>query len=196
MKTIIATINGKQVIQDDNGSVSFFGEATVDADGSPRAYGPYGQGLDYLENAGHSGNWWGIVTDEEGYPVLQSEGDPAPGYYISTTSLRNPGFGKNDPRRYVDSEKIPFIVVPVIIARRVKGVVLGCRAEVQAACGKTVQAVVADLGPATHLGELSIAAAKALGLNHDPKRGGSSSPDFKYTFWPGQAAEGFNLQPL
>lgn len=197
MKSILCTVNGKPIVQNDDGSVTFWGEACVDADGSPRAYGPYGQGLDHLENAGHSGNWWGIVTDSEGYPLLQGASDPSPGYYISTTSLQRREFHITDPRRYVNSEEVPFIVVPAPVARAARGVVLGCRAEItHADTGKVISAVVADLGPASHLGEMSIAAARALGLNPDPKTGGSSNRDFKYTFWPGIPAEGFNLQPL
>lgn len=197
MKRILALINGKPVVQADDGSVSFWGEACVDADGSPRAYHPYGQGLDHLDNAGHPGNWWGVVTDAQGFPVLQGENDPAPGFYVSTTSLQHPEFPRTDPRRYVDSETVPFIVVPGPVARAATGIVLGCRAEItHADTGKTIAAVVADLGPASHLGEISIAAAVELGLNPDPKKGGSSNRDFKYTFWPGQAAPGFTLQPL
>jgi hypothetical protein len=196
MKTILATINGKPVVQSEDGSVTFYGEACVDADGSPRAYGPYGQGLDYLDNAGHSGNWWAIVTDSEGFPVLQGVNDPAPGYYVSTTSLQRREFKTTDPRRYIDSEQVAFIVVPGPVARAARGIVLGCRAEVHdMTTGKTVAAVVADLGPASHLGELSIAAARSLGLNPDPKTGGANST-FRYTFWPNNAADGCQLQPL
>ena len=197
MSRTLATINGKPIVQAEDGSITFWGEACVDADGSPRAYGPYGQGLDHLDNAGHPGNWWGIVTDSEGYPVLQGERDPAPGYYVSTTSLQNSQFPRTDPRRYIDSEQIAFIVVPGPVARAAKGIVLGCRAEItHADTGKTIGAIVADLGPASHLGEMSIAAAKALGLNPDPKTGGSSNRDFKYQFFPGIASEWHPLQPL
>ena len=197
MNRMLCAINGQPIFQAEDGSVSFLGELCVDADGSPRAYGPNGTGLDYLANAGHSGNWWGIVTDPQGYPVLQGERDPAPGYYISTTSLQQRGYAQTDPRRYVDSQKVPFIVVPSPLARLATGIVLGCRAEIfHLSSGRKVSAVVADLGPASHLGEASIAATSALGLNPDPKWGGSCLKDFRYTFWPGQAAEGFDLQRL
>jgi hypothetical protein len=197
MSRLVCSINGIPIPQAEDNSIQFMGELCVDADGSPRAYGPNGLGLDYLANAGHEGNWWGIVTDSEGYPVLQGENDPAPGYYISTTSLQNKNYPVTDARRYVDSEKVPFIVVPSPLARLCTGIVLGCKAEiVHTATGKRVSAVVADLGPATHLGEASIAAVRALGFNPDPKNGGSSVKDFRYTFWPGNAAPGFSLQRL
>jgi hypothetical protein len=197
MNRILATVKGQPILQEEDGSITFYGEACVDADGSPRAYHPYGQGLDYLENAGHAGNWWGIVTDQLGYPVLQGEKDPAPGFYISTTSLQNKQFRRTDPRRYIDSEQVPFIVVPGPVARAAKGIVLGYKAEVlNPNTGKKISAVVADLGPASHLGEISISAASQLGINPDPKTGGSSSKDFRYIFWPGTPADGFSLQPL
>jgi hypothetical protein len=197
MSRFICNINGKPIMQGEDGSIQYLTELCIDADGSPRAYGPHGQGLDYLENAGHPGNWWGIVTDQEGYPVLQGQDDPAPGYYISTTSLQHSDRALADPRRYINSEEVPFIVVPGPIARMCTGIVLGCRAEIlNQFTGAKVSCVVADLGPASHLGEASIAAARDLGINFDPKTGGSSSKDFRYTFWPGKAAPGFNLQRL
>lgn len=197
MSRVLCHIKSTPILQQEDGSVSFVGECSVDADGSPRAYHPYGQGLDYIENAGHPGNWWGIVTDSEGYPVLQGEKDPNPGYYISTTSLRHREFPRTDPRRYINSELVPFIVVPCPVARAATGIVLGCKAEIlQLTTGKAVTAVVADLGPSSHLGEVSIAAAVKLGVASDPKSGGSNLKDYKYTFWPGIAAAGFKLQPL
>ena len=63
----------------------------VDADGAFRAYHPTNRlGLDTIVHAGHPGNWWALATDTgetNGRPVLQGERDPAPGYYVSITSL-------------------------------------------------------------------------------------------------------------
>jgi hypothetical protein len=63
----------------------------IDADGAARANHPNDQlGLDSLAHAGHRGNWWALVTDNEktsGTPVVQGPADPAPGYYVSTTAL-------------------------------------------------------------------------------------------------------------
>ena len=195
----LAPISGQNIFQKEDGSISFIGEFCVDADGSPRAYHPTNDalGLDYLANAGHPGNWWGVVTDSNGNPHIQGDEDPHPGFCVSTTSLVLPGFSKQDTRRYVDSEKVPFIVVPSTLARLVSGVVLGCKAQItDLHSKKTISAVVADLGPANHLGEASIAAALELGVNPNPKHGGSSERAYEYTFWPGQAANGFQLQPL
>jgi hypothetical protein len=55
--------------------------------GAAHAYLPSdAPGLDFWENAGQPGNWWGIVTDNglpNGNPVIQTANDPAPGFYIS-----------------------------------------------------------------------------------------------------------------
>lgn len=197
MPKILTYIGTNPVFIDDDGKVSFMGEMSINGDGSPRAYAPvgFGQPLDYLANAGHPGSWWGIATDSTGKPIIQGKDDPYPGYYVSTTSLKNHGFKHGDPRREVDSEKVPFIVVPPQIIKGVKPVVLGCKARItDTKTGAYVNAVVADVGPKTHLGEASIAAAIALGIPSDPKNGGSSQKRFLYELWPGIAAEGFKLQ--
>lgn len=189
---------GDPVILHDDGRVSFTGEATINGDGSPRNYAPVGFGrpLDYLANAGSPGNWWGIATDSAGKPIIQGKDDPFPGYYVSTTALKIPGYKHGDPRREVDSEKYPAIVVPRQLVPAVGPVVLGCKARVtDTKTGKSVEGVVFDIGPKTHLGEVSIAAAKALGIPADPKKGGSSAKRFLYELWPGIPAEGFKLQP-
>ena len=72
-------------------------------------------------------------------------------------------------------------------------VVRGCKARVTRA-GKSVDCVVADKGPANKIGELSIAAARAIGLNPSPRSGGTEKAEILYELWPGVAAPGFVLQ--
>jgi hypothetical protein len=89
----------------------------VDADGAYRAYHPNNRmGLDAIEHAGHPGNWWALATDTgtpEGRPVLQRENDPAPGYYVSMTSLFDASItNERNPRRFVDAVSIPYVVLP------------------------------------------------------------------------------------
>ena len=143
----------------------------VDADGAFTAYHPDGYpGLDYLENAGHFGRWWALATNQFGVPYVQGPSDPAPGFYISTTSLVDSTKAVNDPRRYVDSETVNYITMTHALSTY--GVRVGDCAAVS--YGDTLAGViVADIGP--HLGEGSIALAKALGINPDPKRGGCDS---------------------
>ena len=195
---LLAIIGGEEVHLHEDGSVSWISNLTVDADGSPRAYGPPGMAsLDYIANAGRAGNWWGLVSDTDGNPVQQGPSDPAPGHYVSTTSYQHRQFSRFDPRRYLDSEKVPYAVIPGTIARRLSGVLLGCRVHIEhTGTGKTVDAVCGDIGPDTHLGEASIAAARALGVDPDPKNGGSEAKEFSFTFYPGIAAPGYELQRL
>lgn len=151
-------------------TIRFESGMQINADGSPTAYGPNGLGQDYLGNAGSPGNWWGIATDSVGEPYIQRSSDPAPGYYVSTTALTNAGHEKRDPSRYINSDVVNFIVIPL----RVSWAKLGQKARVTYR-GKTVDAIVADLGPPAKLGEGSIALAKALGIPSNAKRGGVSS---------------------
>lgn len=194
---LLATIRGLPVQELDDESCTFGPTGlTVDADGSPHAYAPpHLKGLDYLANAGHPGNWWGIATNSKGEPFVQGQGDPAPGYYVSTTSYARKEFEKFNPRRYLDSETECFIVVPAFLRMRVKGIVLGCRAIViDRRTGQLVPAVVGDFGPATHLGEASIAVARAFEIDCDPKHGGTDEARFIYKFYPGIPADGYELQ--
>lgn len=198
MSKVLFSVQGRPVTQNDDGSVSWTGQLTVDGDGSPHCYAPANSGLpalDYLGNAGHPGNWWGIATDSHGQPYIQGKNDPAPGYYVSTTSLKNKQFNNGDPRREINSEVVPFVVVPGPLIRAVKPIVMGCKARVtDTKTGLYVAAVVADAGPATHLGEASIAVARALNIPTSPKNGGCDSYRFRYEIWPGVAADGYQLQ--
>jgi hypothetical protein len=154
----------------------------VDADGSPHAYAPAPLiGLDYLANAGKPGNWWGIATDKSGKPYVQGASDPAPGYYVSTTSLQDASKAASDPARYVDSEKVPFVVIP---PKPKFDVVIGDFGYAfNTLNGKSSGFVVADIGPANQLGEASVAIAERLGINSDAKKGGEDKAVVVYVFF-------------
>lgn len=155
----------------------------VDADGSPRAYHPdSSKGLDYLANAGKPGRWWGLACDDKGVPYVQGSGDPAPDFFVSTTSLFDPLYLAKDPRRYVNSEAVCYITATSDMIRQ--GVRMGDCAVVLYD-GKTVAAVVADKGP--HPGEGSIALCQALGVPSDPRHGGVSAPVVSFAVFPGSA---------
>ncbi len=199
MPRILATLTGEgyrsDIIEDDDGRVHFKGDLDIDADGAYRAYHPDNRsGLDDLRNAHTGSDWYGCVT-RHGSPVIQGPDDPAPGFYVSATSLHlahDDGSQRDetDPRRYVDAESVPFIVVPPQIIRGVAGVVLGCKARItDTRTGRSVECVVADSGPRSKDGEASIAAAKALGINASALTGGEDDPVFLYELWPGIAAE-------
>lgn len=166
----ISTVGGRNIYRAGS-RILFSSGMTINGDGSPHCYHPVkGKGLDYTENAGGNGYWWGIATDSRGKPYIQRASDPAPGYYVSTTAMVYPGFEERDPRRYVDSETVPFIVIP----GGVQWAKLGMRARVTYK-GKTAEAIVADIGPRTKIGEGSIALADLLGIKSNPKTGGVSS---------------------
>jgi hypothetical protein len=181
---LLTTIGGVAVRRRRGESAFFFTAGmSIDADGAPRAYHPAlpgrpsgaPPGLDNLRNAGRPGHWFGIVTDAHGRPVVQHGGDPAPGFYVSATSLVHRGrFRPEDPRRYVDASEIPFFVLPAS-ALHVGHARLGDFGAVWNRHNeKLAYAILADIGPKTRIGEGSIALAKALGIPASPLSGGAT----------------------
>lgn len=171
------------------GSNAFFfvSGMTIDADGAPNAYNPDDTGLDELANAGSPGHWNGIVTDRHGKPMVQLESDPFPGDYISCTSLADRSKEFNDPSRYVDSTKIPYVALPEEIAE-CGGAQLGDFAfVVNLLSGRSSFAIYADIGT---LGEGSVALAKTLGISPNARHGGESD-GVLYLLFPGSG----NLKP-
>ena len=197
------TIGGVPVYWIDGEYIEYTGEMTSCADGSPRCYGPDGctpAPLDYLGNAGsYETGWWGIVTDNNGTPIFQQKGNlekhPYPGLYVSCTAYKFPQYAAEDCRAWVNAEEVPFAVIPSSVRMAVEPKFLGCRATVfDKKHQKQVDCVCAEIGPGEHLGEASMAACAAFGLNPDPKKGGSSDRKrWAYRFWPGEAAPGWEL---
>lgn len=153
----------------------FHGKLAVDADGAPGAYHPDDSGIDSLRNAGKPGNWWALACDEAGTPYRQAQGDPCPGYYVSTTALCDARFEARDPRRYVDATRIPYIVLPRNLAELHPAGARVAKGDLAAVTligqpSRLVFAIYADVGPAWdpqhEPGEGSVALAQALG--HDP----------------------------
>lgn len=165
----------------------YFSGMSIDADGAPNAYHPKGSppGLDYLANAGHPGDWYGILTDNgtnHGQPVVQGADDVCPGFYISPTSLADKSAPAKTSRRYVDSTKIPYIALPGDLFR-LKYALLGDFAIVYNVKNQShCSAIFADVGPSGRIGEGSIALAQALDINCDPKRGGVGGGVFYLVF--------------
>ena len=154
------------------GVVFYEGGLAIDADGSPRAYGPNNTGLDYTANAGHPGDWYGVVTDSSGNPVVQGPNAPHPGMYISTTALQDHSKAITDTARYVDSESVNYISVASDLIK-LYGIRMGDVAAVYYRNTNTLcSAVCADVGPRGKYGEGSIALASQLGMSANPKHGG------------------------
>jgi hypothetical protein len=173
-KTALTTIGGTAIVLLRKDVLSFTAGLSIDADGAPHAYHESDdKGLDYLANAGKQGNYWALVTDTgkpDGAPVKQTSTDPAPGYFISMTSLEDKSRLARDPARFVDSERVVYIALPKKAASW--GAHLGDVALVTAN-GKRAAAVFADVGGDSHVGEGSIALADALGIPSSPKKGGA-----------------------
>ena len=183
--TYITTIQSFNVYHHTPSGVTMYkAKMYIDADGSPRAYGPGDSGLDWTANAGHPGNWWGIVTDGGGNPILQTAADPYPGMYVSTTSLVNSAYGTNNPLRYVNSETVPFFVLPSPVVSA-GGIHIGDVGYVyNTLTGQGCFAVYADAGPTTSLGEGSIYLAGQIGVDPDVRTGGTSSGVIDYIVFP------------
>lgn len=211
MSRIIGNINGLDITEEDDLSVTYTAGAQIDGDGANGQFGGdpcyapkdyTGPTLDVLANAGHPGNWFGVTDTgtNDGTPVVQGQGDQCPGAYISATSLHLPGddgtaLPNSSPFKYVDAATVPFVVVPRMIIRGVAGVAMGCRAVVtNTRNGMSVEAVVADGGPADKLGEISLACAKAIGVPagegsaHPANSGGVDEHIIQYQLFPGVAA--------
>jgi hypothetical protein len=179
----VITLDGVDVIQLDS-AWAWSHKLAIDADGAPSAYHPRNIGIDALANAGHPGNWWGIVTDtgeNSGEPVVKSDG-----YYISKTSLSDGRYGQRDQRRYVDATLVPFLA----IARGILGTLgaeLGDLAwVVNLQNGLESGALVADIAGTGKLHEGSIALADRLGVPSSPRRGGASG-GIAYLLFPGSS---------
>jgi ribosomal 50S subunit-recycling heat shock protein len=149
------------------------------------------KGLDLLANAGYpSGNWEDMLVADGNKPLADDDGNI---YSMTAYVWRN----RPVKTRYVDAASIPYVVVNPIVRKAAKGIVLGCAARVTYK-EKTIEAVVADVGPRTKIGEISVAAAEMLGIPWNPRTGGVES-GVLYEIFPGKAAlingEQYDLQP-
>ncbi|MGD0907308.1 MAG: glycoside hydrolase family 75 protein [Candidatus Acidiferrales bacterium] len=168
------------------GNEAFFFEAgmTIDADGAPNAYHPDNTGLDDLANAGAPGSWEGLAKGPDGEPILQGPNDPFPGYYVSATALSDRSKPWNDPTRYVDASKIPYIVLPGSFARQIGARPGDFSVVLNQRNGKSSYAIFGDVGPSDRIGEGSVALAENLGIRSDARNGGARR-GILYLVFPG-----------
>lgn len=170
----------------------------VDADGSPHAYNPANTGLDYNANAKDSkGRWVGIATRPNGVPYIQDQHDIAPGYYVSTTAYELKQYHVSSPDRYINSEIIPYCVLPPQIIKAVPEIVLGSRfIGTNMESNEFTQGMVADVGPTNKFGEFSICSNEKFGLDGNPKNGGTEEEIISMTIFLGiQYDKNYPLQP-
>ena len=166
---------------------------TINADGAPNAYHPEKtKGLDFLGNAGHSGNWWGLATDNgkpSGKPLVQQEGE-FKGFYVSQTALYDHTKVDGDLAKYVDAREIPFLVLPPQLLGPGLARMGDLAVVYNTRNGALDFAVIADQGPRDTIGEGSIALAANLDINTD-MRNHTAGQDggVVYLVLPGTAAE-------
>lgn len=183
---LLVIIQGFKVYLHASGAISFKAKFHIDADGSPRAYGPDDTGLDATNNAkDRNGNWVGVMVDSLKNPIIQKEGDPYPNLYVSQTTLFDEKYPISDTRRFVNSEKIPYIALPPDLLT-LSGITIG---DICYAYNPTTQkgsyAIFADIGREGQLGEGSIYLAKQLGItNLDPRTGGLDGEAVQYVIFP------------
>ncbi|MFJ2683342.1 hypothetical protein ACIOYV_06335 [Pseudomonas sp. NPDC087342] len=208
---LIATVAARkeepecEIWEDDDLRVYFTADADIDADGANgqngelAAYKLGDSGSDYLENGGMYEKHGKVYSseDDNSIAILDKHGNPtiyAGGVVGCKTTYKDPQKASTDLDAYVDAATVPYIAVPGLIVRLTKGVVIGCRARATYK-GKSVDCVVADTSSDKKVGELSIAAAKALGIASSPRNGGTDDPNILYELWPGVPAPGFVLIP-
>ncbi|MEW2631463.1 glycoside hydrolase family 75 protein [Streptomyces sp. NPDC048389] len=108
--------------------------------------------------------------DCDGRRTARCNRDTDPSYQSTTAFTGSDG-------RYLNAEKLPFVVVPVpsgIWDYRASGI-RGGSAAVMMYEDKVVYGVVGGIGPSGIIGEASYAAAEALGIDPDAATGGVAS---------------------
>jgi hypothetical protein len=207
------------------GAIAFASQMQVNADGAPDSYHPDDIGTTHICNGvsiGASCTWkaqclpefrqakaegfsgptkicfFAMATEAHGLPIVQGASDPKPGFFVSTTSLRQPGEGPRTPQAQLDSNTVPFAVVPSTWNRtREPGPRLGdFGVALRRSTGKMEFFVIGDIGPAKKLGEGSIALHQALGNDPFRMRGGVKrarvgipARDVFYLMFPGTAVQ-------
>ena len=189
------------VIEYSDGRVHFIADADIDADGANGqfgmrpAYAVANTGSEDLANGGMMVLRGKVVLAEawaKDIVIFGSDLQPKvfpKGVIASKTAYRFRGVAKDDPCAYVDSETVPYMVVPPLIIQKTKGIVMGCRCRVtNTQNGRVSEGVVADIGPRKKIGEVSIQMARELGIPESPRHGGEDSPIIRFELWPGVAA--------
>jgi hypothetical protein len=173
-------------------AVVYASQMQVDTDGAPDSYHPDNIGITHLCNGvsvGPECQWkadclsdfrqakaedfrgptkicfFGMATNKNGEPVVQGASDPKPGYFVSTTALKQPGQPATSQQAQLDSDTVPYVVIPGSWQSSGKpGPKLGdVGAAYRRSNGKVAYFIVGDVGPRNKLGEGSVALHQALG---------------------------------
>lgn len=225
-----AEIGAVKIFRDaSTNAVAFASQMQVNTDGAPDAYHPDDIGITHICNGvsvGPGCTWkanclpefrraraegfrgptkvcfFAMATGADGVPLIQGEGDPKPGYFVSTTALQQPGQRARTPAAQLDSNTVPFAVIPGNWQSSGRpGPKLGdFGVAYRRSTGQLAYFVIGDTGPRNKLGEGSIALHQALG--NDPfvmryglrrARQGIGGRDVVYLLFPGSAQPGEHL---
>jgi hypothetical protein len=195
--------------QRDNLAYAFVTDhAAADADGAPNAYHPddLGKsprdphvGLDALVNAGYPDtDWWRdvLVPDRDDPDVAHRQpSGPTAGFFNAMTALRRAGGDQYDVGTYVDSTRVPYVVIPSGFDRLPNVARQGdVGFATHLASGRTTAFIVGDYGGGgdARLGEGSLALYAALGFPNVNARTGHGLPDtdVQYILFPGSRRAG------
>ena len=225
-----AEIGTVQVFRDPGSkAIAFASQMQVNTDGAPDSYHPDDTGITHICNGvsvGPACTWkasclpefkqakaehfrgptkicfFAMATDANGLPIIQGGTDPKPGYFVSTTALHQPGENIRTPQAQLDSNTVPFAVIPGTWQTSGKpGPRLGdFGVAYRRSNGKSAFFVIGDTGPRNKLGEGSVALHQALG--NDPfmlrfgvrrARKGIGDRDVLYVVFPNSAQPNLRL---
>lgn len=186
-KEQLTTVGSTPIYKIQGKNAFFFNSGmSLIAAGAPKAYHANDAvALDFLKNAGAQGNWWSLATNNgrpDGTPIVQTASDPAPGYYVSTTSLTYKDFPVSNPKRYVSATATPFIALPPSLAGKAK--IGDFAAVINKKTGALTYAIFAEVTGEGKVGAASINAAHRTRSIANPKNGGTQSNDLIYIVFP------------
>lgn len=210
-------------------AIAFASQMQVNTDGAPDSYHPDNIGITHICNGvsvGSGCTWkpaclpefrqakaegfrgptkicfFAMATGTNGVPIIQGASDPKPGYFVSTTALKQSGQNPRTPQAQVDSNTVPFAVIPGTWQSTGKpGPKLGdFGVAYRRSSGKLAYFVIGDTGPRNKLGEGSVALHQALGndpfmMRNGVRRAGKGigRRDVLYVLFPNSAHPGERL---
>jgi hypothetical protein len=185
-RTFVRRVLEASIYKTAEGYVQFTSGAAICIDGAPTAYGPDNKGQDLTSSAGHDNDWWAVETNDDGTPYIKPDG-----YYLSMSSYNYSGFapGVRAQARYVNADIVSYAV---LYAASIKefGLTIGDLVYVKNKYkGKNLGKWCAFLETRREpdrIGEISVAAANAIGVPSNPRNGGQDA-DVEFTFYPNTA---------